>query len=142
MEEQLQITAFFKEQMLSARKWLKFLTILCTIGVALLVLAGIVMMFVPALPGMGAAGMPGFFVGIVYLLAALIYVYPLKKCYALIGNIERAMKQDVQADLDLMAANTKSVLKYCGILSIICLCLYAVAIVAVIVGAIIGVSAF
>lgn len=141
MEEQLQITASFKEQMLGARKWLKFLTILCTIGMAFMVLAGIVMLFVPSIGGAGAEAIPGVFLGIMYLILALIYLYPIKKCFALVGNIDRAMKQDAQNDLELMAQNTHSVLKFFGIISIIVLCLYVVAIIAAIVGAILGISA-
>ena len=137
MEDQLQITASFKEHMLSARKWLKFLTVLSTIGLVLMVLAGIAMMFVPSLAGVGV---PGVALGIIYFVIALIYLYPIVKCFALCGNIDRAMKQDAQADLELMAKNTNSVLKFFGIIAILVICLYVVAIIAGIAGAALGMS--
>ena len=58
--ENLRITEYIQQNLLSATKWLKFMTILGIIGVALVFIAGIVMLFIPTYDGV-----PGAIVGVI-----------------------------------------------------------------------------
>ncbi|MBR6804150.1 MAG: hypothetical protein IKM57_04510 [Paludibacteraceae bacterium] len=112
--ENLRITENIQKNLLSATKWLKFMTILGTVGVALLFIIGIVLFFIPTYDGV-----PGAVYGAIYILLTLLYFYPIKKSFDLIKNTREAMGNASQMGLEQAAANVKSILKYFGILSIV-----------------------
>lgn len=118
--ENLRITENIQSNLLSATKWLKFMTILGTVGVALVFIIGVVLLFIPTYDGV-----PGAIVGVIYMLLTLLYFYPIKKSFDLIKNTRDAMGNASQMSLEQAAANVKSILKYFGILSIVCMSIYA-----------------
>lgn len=118
--ENLRITENIQSNLLTATKWLKFMTILSTVGVALFFIIGIVLLFIPTYDGV-----PGALYGVIYMLLTLLYFYPIKKSFDLIKNTREAMGNASQMGLEQAAANVKSILKYFGILSIVCLSIYA-----------------
>ena len=118
--ENLRITENIQKNLLSATKWLKFMTILGTVGVALFFIIGIVLLFIPT-----NGRDPGALFGVIYMLLTLLYFYPIKKSFDLIKNTRDAMGNASQMGLEQAAANVKSILKYFGILSIVCLSIYA-----------------
>lgn len=118
--ENLRITENIQKNLLSATKWLKFMTILSTVGVALFFIIGIVLLFIPT-----NGRDPGALFGVIYMLLTLLYFYPIKKSFDLIKNTRDAMGNASQMGLEQAAANVKSILKYFGILSIVCLSIYA-----------------
>lgn len=118
--ENLRITENIQNNLLTATKWLKFMTILGTVGVALFFIIGIVLLFIPTYDGV-----PGALYGVIYMLLTLLYFYPIKKSFDLIKNTREAMGNASQMGLEQAAANVKSILKYFGILSIVCLSIYA-----------------
>ena len=111
--ENLRITENIQNNLLTATKWLKFMTILSTVGVALFFIIGIVLLFIPTYDGV-----PGALYGVIYMLLTLLY-------FDLIKNTRDAMGNASQMGLEQAAANVKSILKYFGILSIVCLSIYA-----------------
>ena len=136
--ENLRITENIQNNLLTATKWLKFMTILGTVGVALLFIIGIVLLFIPTYDGV-----PGAVYGAIYILLTLLYFYPIKKSFDLIKNTRDAMGNASQMGLEQAAANVKSILKYFGILSIVCLSIYAlifiICFIAIMAGAMAGV---
>ncbi|MBR6190916.1 MAG: hypothetical protein IKQ68_01970, partial [Prevotella sp.] len=72
--ENLRITENIQNNLLTATKWLKLMTILGTVGVALLFIIGIVLLFIPTYDGV-----PGAVYGAIYILLTLLYFYPIKK---------------------------------------------------------------
>lgn len=136
--ENLRITENIQKNLLSATKWLKFMTILGTVGVALFFIIGIVLLFIPTYDGV-----PGALYGVIYMLLTLLYFYPIKKSFDLIKNTRDAMGNASQMGLEQAAANVKSILKYFGILSIVCLSIYAlifiICFIAIMAGAMAGV---
>lgn len=128
-----------KTNMLGTAKWLKFLTVLSTVGVVVLVLAGIALC-VGCLTGddtctNGITNGITKSMGVIYILLALVYIYPLKKCFCIVKNIRKACSQDTQSDIEQVTEDTYRVMRFFGILSIIVLCTY------VLVGLAIGVMA-
>ena len=136
--ENLRITENIQNSVLTATKWLKFMTILSTVGVALFFIIGIVLLFIPTYDGV-----PGALYGVIYMLLTLLYFYPIKKSFDLIKNTRDAMGNASQMGLEQAAANVKSILKYFGILSIVCLSIYAliliICFIAIMAGAMAGV---
>lgn len=136
--ENLRITENIQNNLLTATKWLKFMTILSTVGVALFFIIGIVLLFIPTYDGV-----PGALYGVIYMLLTLLYFYPIKKSFDLIKNTRDAMGNASQMGLEQAAANVKSILKYFGILSIVCLSIYAmlfvIGFIAIMAGAMAGV---
>lgn len=136
--ENLRITENIQNNLLTATKWLKFMTILSTVGVALFFIIGIVLLFIPTYDGV-----PGALYGVIYMLLTLLYFYPIKKSFDLIKNTREAMGNASQMGLEQAAANVKSILKYFGILSIVCLSIYAliliICFIAIMAGAMAGV---
>ncbi len=136
--ENLRITENIQNNLLTATKWLKFMTILGTVGVALFFIIGIVLLFIPTYDGV-----PGALYGVIYMLLTLLYFYPIKKSFDLIKNTREAMGNASQMGLEQAAANVKSILKYFGILSIVCLSIYAliliICFIAIMAGAMAGV---
>lgn len=136
--ENLRITENIQNNLLTATKWLKFMTILSTVGVALFFIIGIVLLFIPTYDGA-----PGALYGVIYMLLTLLYFYPIKKSFDLIKNTREAMGNASQMGLEQAAANVKSILKYFGILSIVCLSIYAlifiICFIAIMAGAMAGV---
>ena len=136
--ENLRITENIQNNLLTATKWLKFMTILGTVGVALFFIIGIVLLFIPTYDGV-----PGALYGVIYMLLTLLYFYPIKKSFDLIKNTREAMGNASQMGLEQAAANVTSILKYFGILSIVCLSIYAliliICFIAIMAGAMAGV---
>ena len=136
--ENLRITENIQNNLLTATKWPKFMTILGTVGVALFFIIGIVLLFIPTYDGV-----PGALYGVIYMLLTLLYFYPIKKSFDLIKNTREAMGNASQMGLEQAAANVKSILKYFGILSIVCLSIYAliliICFIAIMAGAMAGV---
>ena len=114
--ENLRITESIKENLLTAAKWLKFLTVVSIVGVALVALMAMIIPFLAA-----SQGILLFFV----YMAIAIYIYPIVKCLKIVESTRNAMNNASQVDLETAAASLKSLLKYIGILCIIVLSLYA-----------------
>ena len=123
----LKVTSDMQANLLSGAKWLKFLTVVATVGVVLLLLLSI------GCFGLAVAGTtvgeytPGllFCVGCVYLVCVGLYVYPIKKVFSLVKNIREAMNDCSQVGFEDAADDFRSILKYCGIVTIIALGIYA-----------------
>ncbi len=115
--ENLRITESIKENLLTAAKWLKFLTVVSIVGVALVALMAMIIPFLAA-----SQGILLFFV---YMAAIAIYIYPIVKCLKIVESTRNAMNNASQVDLETAAASLKSLLKYIGILCVIVLSLYA-----------------
>ena len=149
MNEEIQKTGMgvdetMKADLLSSAKWAKFLLILSAIGLAILFIAGIAMIFFGskfAACGPGACdpnvhagptppcpffGGIGLVTGILYLVLAVILLYPLVKGFQFANGVKAACKTDSEAELARGFAGMRSYLKFYGILAIIFLIIYAV----------------
>jgi len=117
MEEDLKITSSIKKNLLSALKWLKFLTAIATVAVGLLFVIGLASMALgEQIKSLGAIGVS---IGFFYLVLSLVYIYPIKKCYDLIAHSKNALKQGKQMSLESSSKDLKRILKYIGIICII-----------------------
>lgn len=151
MEEELKngmmIDKTMEADLLSAAKWAKFLLIIGCLGWLFLVVMGVALiafgnkcgflMGAPCPPeGCPAPGVDGacpappacvgIFVGIVYLVCALIMIYPLVKGFQFANCTKAACLTGSEAKLSRGFAGLRGYLKFTGIVTIIVLVIYAI----------------
>jgi hypothetical protein len=127
-----------------ASRWSRFLSILGFIYCGLIVLLGIffgsVMSRLPGMYGDNSAmqmmGSGAF--GFIFFCIALIMFFPALFLYNFSTKIRRAFRNNDQPVLSESFKNLKSFFKFYGIIAIIGLSFYALAIVAAIIGAMVG----
>lgn len=128
-------------EMLAATKpWVRFLSVITFIGAGFMLLAALVMT-VAGGAGMFAAasndGMPkalagsmGVILAAVYVVLAVVYIYPGVKLWKYASSIGRLIQSGSAEDLVEALKQQKSFWKFVGILMLAMLALYIVAIIA------------
>jgi len=144
----MQFTRSMQENLLTATKWLKFLTILACVGVVFMVLGVIgcvIFGIVGAFANQAGQGAISFAMmmgcAVMYLVCAIAYIYPILKSFKYIKYTRLAIANDSDQDMEESLSNYKSLWKYIGIMTIVGIALYVLFIIgAVVVGVIAGVS--
>jgi hypothetical protein len=124
-----------------AGRWARFLSILGFVMCGILVLVGVFMAsFISgALSSFGGgSAMGGTFFTVIYLLIALLYFFPCLYLFHFGFKMKSALQNNDQELLSSALKNLKSCFKFFGILFIIVLVFYALALIAGIVGAAVG----
>lgn len=128
----LTVNERMKADLLSAAKWAKFLCIVCCVGVGLIVIIAISIFVFGSIAhnGNGVCAPPfGEAVGLLYLVFAAIYIYPLIKGFQFANSTKAACLSDDEHELARGFEGLSSLLKYCGILTIVCIAIYVLVIV-------------
>ena len=132
---ELQIDASAQSYLRETAKWAKFLAIVGFICCALLVLVGIFAASLFATMGMSsqfgspmAAGM-GAMLTVIYICIALVYFFPCLFTYRFGSQMQAALRSNDQQLLISSLRNLKAVYKFMGILTIIVLSFYVLALV-------------
>lgn len=130
-----QSNAYLKE----TAKWAKFLAIIGFIGCALIILMGVFAGSLMATTfgemGGGFGGSFGVVMAIVYILFALLAFFPYLYLFRFANQMQVALRNNDQAALTTSFGNLKSCFKFVGILTIIVLAFYALALVFGVLGA-------
>jgi hypothetical protein len=107
-------------------KWAKFLAIIGFILGGLISLAGVLVMIAgPALSSlMGDMGIALSAMGIVYVFAGFLYIYPSLKQLRFANQIVQGFDKQDQPTITSAFQNLKSVFRYWGILTVIIIGLY------------------
>ncbi|UII32309.1 DUF5362 family protein [Fulvivirga ulvae] len=112
-----------------AGKWGKFIAILGFIGTGFMVLAGLLSGTV--LSSMGQdTGMPipGFAFGLIYVVMAVLYFFPLYYLFNFSSNIRNAVRSGNNHQLTVAFKNLKSHYQFIGILMVVLIGIYVLAI--------------
>ena len=123
-----------KADLLTSAKWAKFLCIMGCIGVGIMFIAAIAMSTLgsfmkPAIPN-------GEFLGLVYMVIACIYIYPLVKGFQFANGVKAACLNNNENELARGFDGLRSLLTFMGILTIIIMVIYVlIFLFAIIVGA-------
>ena len=121
----LQVTESARLDLLSAAKWAKFLCIVGCICVCLMLLFGILMMVFGAALTQRVGNSPfGGLMGLLYVVIAAIYIYPLVKGFQFANGAKAACLTNDSAQLARSFSGLRSVLVFSGILTIILLIIY------------------
>lgn len=122
-----------KETLQSISKWVKFLAIFGLVGSILIIIAGFFVMILGGIgsssSGMGSLGAMGAFAGIIYIIIGAIYLYPAMKMLNYANNMKNAIMSNSQNYYEEALSNFKSGVTFMGIVAIIALAFYALAIV-------------
>lgn len=115
---ELKVSDVIRENITSGMKWANFLTIVMCICVGFMLLGGAsVLLGGTVLPGPSQGVI--FVSGILYILFALLFIYPIKLSFEGIRNVRDAFDKESQDDLESAALNLRKLLKFVGILTII-----------------------
>ena len=124
-----------KADLLSAAKWTKFLCIVGCIGVAIMLIAGLVMIIAGA--NFGLAGTPfGAGMGVLYLIIAALYIYPLIKGFQFANATKAACLTDNETLLARGFSGLRSLMQFFGVITIIVLVVYALILIGALVVAV------
>ncbi len=124
-------------------RWARFLAILGFVMCGLLVLVGLFMgsFFAGRMSSMNMGGSSMFSGGLftfIYILIALLYFFPCLYLFHFGSKMRTALRNNDQEILLESFRNLKSCFKFYGILAIIVLGFYAIALIAAILGAAVG----
>ncbi|MEZ5015495.1 MAG: hypothetical protein R2800_00455 [Flavipsychrobacter sp.] len=125
-EPKLEITEFIKLDLREAAKWGKFLSVVGFIGLGFMILAGFVMALVlsAAMDGLGASPFPSSGIGVMYIIFAGIYFYPIYALLKFSTKMKTAVNFNDGVALTESFRYLKGMLRYMGIITIVVLCIY------------------
>ena len=132
-------------QLAGTKPWVRFFSVLTFIGAGLMLLGGVFMLIAGvAGAAMGSSGGPGspssmgfasggMMVGmaVIYLLLALLYIYPGIKLWKYASRIASLMYTRAEIDLETALNEQRAFWKFAGISVIVMIALYIVAIVVI-----------
>ncbi len=128
------------EHLRGTRPWVRLLAVLGFIFAIFICLAGAAMMVGSSFMGeaTGLTGMAGVGIGVLYLLLALIYIFPSIWMWRYAGSIQTLLSSRQTADLDEAMKHQKAVWRFFGIIAMVMIVIYAVIIVVAIIAATVG----
>lgn len=119
-----------KDYLVETSKWGKFLAITGYIGMGFIVLLGLVFMLgSSAFNSLANTGFPIGVFGLVYILMAVLYYFPVTYLYRFSSNIRKGLNTGDPESVSSGFKNLKSLYKFMGIFTIVILSIYVLAIV-------------
>ena len=137
----LRVKESAKADLLTAAKWTKFLCVVGCIGIALIVIFAIFLFGAGTVASSMFSDVPfgAVAMGIIYLVIAALYIYPIIKGFQFASGAKAACLSDNENELARGIKGLSSLTKFWGILTIICLVIYALVILFALIG--VGVAA-
>lgn len=140
MEEKLSLNESAVSALRESAKWCMFLAIIGFIGIAFMILAGAFMMFAMSAlsnnPAFGSANPFGGFktyMGLMYIVIAALYFFPIYYLYKYATGTKRALESSNSDVLSDALVNLKSHHKFLGITTIVVISLYILVIIGVVI---------
>ena len=132
MEEKLSLNELAIDALRESAKWCMFLAIVGFIGLGFMVLAGafmsVAMSAMPDNPAIGNAmgplGAVKAYIGLIYILFAVLYFFPIYYLYKYAAGTKRAVQTENSDELSDALVNLKSHHKFLGITTIVLISLY------------------
>jgi len=121
-----------KTYLLEISKWGKLLAIVGYVGMGFLILGGLgVIIGFSFFNSLSDADLPIGIVGIIYILLAVLYYFPINYLYKFSGQIKQGFNTNDQQYITSGFGNLKSLFKFMGIFTIVILSIYALALIVV-----------
>lgn len=132
----LRVKESTKADLLTAAKWTKFLCIVGSIGIAFIVIFGIFLLGAGTLASSMFSDMPfgAVAMGILYLVIAALYIYPIMKGFQFASCAKAACLSDDENELARGIKGLSSLTQFLGIITIIFLVIYAFVILFALIG--------
>jgi hypothetical protein len=130
VENSLMSNMEINNYLMEASKWGKFLAIIGYVMMGLLVLVAIVMMFsLSVLSQASQSKFPMGLVGLLYILLAGIYYFPITYLYKFSAQMKQAIQLQNEHLLASGFQNLKSLFKFMGIFTIVMLSVYGLVLI-------------
>jgi hypothetical protein len=124
-ENPMMINSEMNSYLLEVSKWGQFLAIVGYVAMGLLVIVAFVMMFaLSAISKVAGSGFPMVLIGLLYILLAVLYYFPVTYLYKFSVQTKQAIQMQNESLLTSGFQNLKSMFKFLGILTIVMLSLY------------------
>ena len=133
-EDGLVLSADALESLRITARWAFFLAILGFIGIGFLILAGIVVgitfSFTSELQSIYP--FPPALLSLFFIILGVVYLFPMLYLYRFATQMKAAVQQKAQDTLNRSLANLKAHYKFIGILAIVLIALYCLALIGVV----------
>lgn len=132
------------EQLARTKGWTRFMSVMLWIGSIFLILGGIAMVGIGALGGAAGGGdamaamggaVGGLTIGVIYILMAALYIYPAAKLGKFSSRVNDLMATPTESNLAIALNEQRAFWKFIGVMMIIMISLYLIAIPVMFVGA-------
>lgn len=132
------------EQLARTKAWTRFMSVILWIGSIFLILGGIAMVGIGALGGAAGGGdamaamggaVGGLTIGVIYILMAVLYIYPAVKLGKFSSRVNDLMAAPTESNLAIALNEQRAFWKFVGVMMIIMISLYLIAIPVMFVGA-------
>ncbi|MCX6230277.1 MAG: DUF5362 family protein [Bacteroidetes bacterium] len=137
LNDEISIDNEIKSYLYETAKWAKFLAILVFVVIGLIVIFSLFMMIAGSSIGsfsqLGAFGAAA--VGLVYLIIAILYFFPAYYLFNAAKHLKNALNTNNQVLFAAGFKNLKSHYRFVGIMMIVVLAIYAIVILAAVIGA-------
>jgi len=118
-----------KGYLLESSKWCKFLAIMGYVGMGLCSLLGLLMMSGLSFLDAIYKGKPLFGLGLMYIIIAVVYYFPTTYLYKFSERIKQGLQSNNESIVTEGFSNLKKLCKFTGIMTIVIISLYALALV-------------
>lgn len=138
-----EVSALAMEMLRRTKGWVLFLSIIGYISCGLMVVAALFMMLgMSVMSSQVDTGLPMGFagLGLIYLILAALYIYPCVKLTQYSSSIKRLLASQSTIDLETALDHQRGFWKFCGIMALIMVSLYALIFVVAIIAGIAGVA--
>lgn len=135
------LTANVKNYLIETARWGKFLAILGYIGLGLLFVLSIMMLFGMSFLSKSLSGMSHIYqteslslvsMGMIYIIMIAIYFFPIYYLHTFSIRVKTALLTNNVTDMDAAFKNLKSLFKFTGIVSIVVLSIYLLALLIIV----------
>jgi|GEM_PF-269184 len=140
MQHQLEFNEEIRRYLDFTTRWGKFLAILGFIGTGFIFLAGIIFLTFGSTMNefSSTPEFPPFvnpLVGVIYLLMAVLYFFPCLYLFNFSNEVSKGLEMDNQEAFNFGFRNLKSLFKFMGIVSIVCIGLFIIMFIIIFIGA-------
>ena len=129
------VTPTMIDHLRATKPWVRFMSIIMFICAGLMVLAGLVLVFLPLASlgsGRGIGAFGGSIIGIAYVLLAGFYIFPAYFLHRFASSIGDLLRGGGDVAMETALGSQKSFWRFSGIMTLVVICLYAFFIVVMI----------
>lgn len=120
--DQLKINNSIKENLITAAKWARFLSIIGFVFTGFMGIASLFLLVTAMASGIGML----MFMAVVYIGLTVVMIFPALYLIRFAGSTEKGLNSNKQGEFDYGIQNLKSLFKFTGIYTIVVIVLYIV----------------
>jgi hypothetical protein len=126
------ITPLMIEHLRATKPWVRLMSIILFISVALILSGAVIILLVPT--SMGGSGF-SLLIAVVYLAMGALYLFPAYFLHQYASSIRNLEQGGGDVAMEEALRNQKSFWRFVGIMTLVVICIYAIVLVFVVLGA-------